>query len=121
MTEFYGVEDQERLDIEIEDTVKRVMEDGSYSDFPIKINVFKPMSIAKDAETLARDMLDDILENLDCNYGDPDSNGTESTEDMRKASLGLAKVILKDYQSWACEKTGEVIEYSKEEAEKLLG
>lgn len=120
MAEFYGHGDQERLDSDIEDTVRKVMEDGDYSDFPIKINVFKTMSIAKDAETLARDILEDILERLDQEHGDPDSNGTEPTEDMRKASLAFAKVILNDYQSWVCEKTGEVIEYSKEEAEKVL-
>lgn len=119
MEELYGHGEQERLDTDIEDTVRRVMEDEEYSDFPIKINVFKRMSIAKDAETLARDILDDILENLDQEHGDPDSNGTESTENMRKASLELAKVMLKDYQSWTCEKTGEVIEYSKKDAEKL--
>ncbi len=120
MAEFYGHGEQDRLDSDIGDTVRGIMEDGDYSDFPIKIDVFKPMSIAKDADMLAKNILEDILERLDEEYGDPDGNGTEPTEDMKKASLALAKVILNDYQSWACEKTGEVIEYSKEEAEKVL-
>lgn len=119
MAEYYGHGEQERLDSDIEDTVRRVMEDGC-TDFPIKINVFKPMSIAKDSESFAKDILEDILERLDEEYADPDGSNTEPTENMKKASLALAKVMLDEYTSWMCEKTGEVIEYSKEEAEKLF-
>lgn len=118
--EFYGYGEQDRLDSDIEDTVRIVMEDGDYTDFPIKIDVYKPMSIAKDADTFAKNILEDILERLDEEYGDPDGDGTEPTENMKEASLKLAQVIINEYQSWACVKTGEDIEYSKEEVEKLF-
>jgi len=119
MLNYYGCKDQERLDSSPEEVIERLMDDESYSDFPIKVYVFKPMDIAKDAETLSKDILDDILERLDENYSDPDGDCTEPTEDMKKASIELAKVILKDYTPWMCESTGEIIEYSKDEAENV--
>jgi hypothetical protein len=119
MKEYYGVQDQEILDSEPEEVIQRLMEDEDYSHFPIKVYVFKPMSIAKSEESLSRDIIQDVLERLDENLADPDGDCTEPTEDMKKASLELAKVIFKDYTTWACESTGEVLEYSKEEAENI--
>lgn len=121
---FYGYKDQEQLSRDPEDVVIYMMENGEYEDyanFPIKVYEFESISIAKNEETFARDILEDLLERLDNNYGDPDSNGTKPTEDMKRASLELAKVMLKDYQSWTCEETGKVIEFSKEQAEKICG
>ncbi len=119
MIKFYGTEEQEILDAEPGETIQRLMDDVDCPDFPIRVFVYKRMSIAKDEETLAKDILDDIIERLDGDYGDPDGDYTEATENMKKASIEFAKVILSDYKSWACEKTGEVLEYSKEEAAKI--
>jgi len=121
MKEYYGQIDQERLDNDPGDVVIALMEDEDYSDFPIKVYTYNPREVAKDAETFSRDILENILERLDEEYGDPDGDYTEPTDSMKKASLELAKVIFKDYQSFMCEETGEVIEFSKEAAEKIAG
>lgn len=119
MVEYYGCKDQERLDSSPDEVVERLMQDEDYSEFPIKVYVFRPMDIAKDENSLSKDILEDIIERLDEEYGDPDGDYTEPTEDMKKASLELAKVILRDYKSWMCEETGEILEYSKEQAKKV--
>lgn len=115
---FYGVEEQDRLVLDIEEVVREQIENGC-DKFPIKVYEFKPMAIAKDESSLARDILEDIIERLDENFGDPDDFGTEATIKMKEASLEFAKVIMKEYKPWACERTGEVIEYTEEEARKI--
>lgn len=117
--EFYGYKGQESLYSDPEEVVMDLMENEDYSDFPIKVYVFKPMSITSNVEKFSKYILEDIIENLDDHYGDPDGGTTEPTDRMKKASLELANAIVDDYQSWACEPTGEVIEYSKEAAELI--
>jgi len=50
-----------------------------------------------------RDLLEQLLETLDDEYGDPDGGGTEPTEGMVKAADALAAVIEREYSSWRCE------------------
>ena len=51
------------------------------------------------------------------------NNGEYSrpTERMKSAALEFAKALMDDYRVWECEPTGKVIQYSKEEAEKIAG
>ena len=120
MAEFYGYEGQERLSSSIEDVIEYFLEDEEYSDFPIKVYVFKPMDAVGDIENYSKDILEDILLSLDEDYGDPCGNYTEPTDAMEKASLELAKIIAKEYNVWSCEETGEVLEFSETEARKIF-
>lgn len=115
MSELYGYKEQERLDTDIEDTVRRVIEDGC-TEFPIEINVFKNMNITEDVNVFAKNILENLLEDLDEEYSDPDGDYTVPSEEMKKASLAFAKVMVKEYHVWMCEPTGEVIKYSEDEA-----
>lgn len=118
--EFYGYKGQESLYTDPEEVVVDLMENEDYSDFPIKVYVFKPMSITSDVEKFSKYILDEMIDSLDDQYGDPeDSSGP--TENMKKASLAFAKVIVDEFQVWACEPTGEVIEYSEEAAVLIYG
>ena len=119
MSEFYGYDGQERLSRDAEDVVRDLMEDAEYSNFPIKVHVFESQEPFKNSEKFANSILEDILENLDENYGDPDSNGTEPTENMKKASLELTKVLTKEYHVWMCEPTGKILEFSEDEVRKI--
>lgn len=121
-TLFYGVEGQERLESCPKDTVEQYLggfEDYTEIEFPIKVLVYKQEKLwAEDnLDKYAKGILEDILEDLDENYGDPDDFGTTPSEDMKKASFELAKVIIKDYHVWRCEPMGEVIEYTEEQVE----
>ena len=126
MSEFYGVQDQERLDSDPDDTIIGLLEDVyfddlSFHDFPIKVYGFTTEKPFENIEQYANNMLENILEGLDENYGDPDSYGTEMTPNMKEATLNLAKVFEEEYQVFNCERTGEVIKYSKEQAMKTAG
>ena len=118
---FYGLEDQERLNYDPEESIVDMfdcvsLEDVEKYDFPISINVFEPIDYTLNAE----DILESILENLDDNYGEPDGDYTKPTEKMKIAAETLARTIKEEYISWQCEKTGETIKYSKEEVMEIL-
>lgn len=77
------------------------------STFPecLTVREYAPMKVTK------ADMpyiLDRVLESLDDEYGDPEGDNAEATPLMRKAEEQFIKVILREYQPWACEKTGRV-------------
>ena len=120
--EFYGYDGQERLSSEPEDVViDLITGEEDYQGYPIKVHVFKPIEIIKDVESYVESMLDTLLENLDEEYGDPDNDYTEPTEKIKKSALDLARTIKEEYVSWMCEPTGEVLEFSKEDALKIVG
>ena len=47
--------------------------------------------------------LEPLLECLDEEHGDPDGDSTEPTERMKAAEAEFHKVVLEEYESWACE------------------
>jgi hypothetical protein len=77
-------------------------------------------------EHQAENALENLLINLDEEYGDPDDHWTEPTENMKKAALTFAKEVLKEYVPWACEPTGkevviDVLAWSKENRPEWVG
>ena len=121
-TQYYGYDGQERLDTDPEDVIIYLLEgEEDYQDFPIKVYVFKPMNASKDIKRLSENLLRDLLENIDEDYSDPDGDYTKPTDAMLKAVDVFAKVVKDEYTPWMCEQTGEVLEFSKEEAFKIVG
>ena len=51
--------------------------------------------------------LEDVLERLDETYGDPEGDSTDSTQRMRDAEDEFARIVLEEYESWACEEVCE--------------
>ncbi len=124
MSTYYGIGGQERLSSEPENVVLELMENmdkDEYPTFPIMVHVWEQMTPFKDLEKFSNSILEDIFENLDENYGDPDNYGTEQTDTMKKASLEFTKVLANEYHVWMCDPTGEILKYSKEEAMKIAG
>ena len=126
MSDYYGTQDQERLDSEPEDTIINLMDDLTYDDlsnfnFPIKVYGFEPQKPFKNIERYASNILENILEDLDENYADPDNYETKPTPSMKKAALDFVGILSEEYQVFACELTGEIFEYSKEDVIKILG
>ena len=117
---FYGLDDWERLETDIEGVVDRVVGDSNSLDdidWPIRILVFRRMDVSRMAEAVAKGALNDALERLDEEHSNPDGTDTEPTEKMQEAARVFADAVVEDYQSWACEPTGEVIEYTREMVE----
>ncbi len=120
--EFYGYDGQERLvNDPAEVVIDLVTGKEDYQGFPIKVHVFRPMNAIVDVEYYSTNITDRLLEDLDEEYGDPDGDYTQATDNMAAAARALAKVIKEEYQPWMCEPTGEVLEFSKEEALKIVG
>jgi hypothetical protein len=53
---------------------------------------------------------------LDEEYSDPDGDYTKPTERMKVVARVFVDAVLNDYQAWACEPTGEVVEITWEDA-----
>jgi len=126
----YGLADDERLEVEAEAVVERVLDDAcdvpgepfeataARVTWPIKVDVFRRMEVSNTAEHLGEDALGRALEQLDEEYSDPDGDMTEPTDAMKAAALAFGKAVLADYKPWACERTGEVIEFTREQMAK---
>ena len=68
---------------------------------------YKPMKVSLDSIRV----LEDVLEALDEEHGDPESNGSDGppTDKMEKAAAQFCKIIEAEYVAWNCEQTGETV------------
>ena len=129
----YGLEGWETLEDDPEVVLERVFDEACIGiesfdeiadrlDWPIRVLEYKRMGLPEgSAEGIAEDVLNKVLDDLDCEYGNPDEDYTTSTEAMREAAFAFARVVVAEYVPWACEPTGEVIEYTREQAKEALG
>ena len=121
----YGEYSQEFLDSSIDDVVERVLdnnvtkagesfdETADNIEWPIKVYVFKRMEMdAGWAKHIADVALETALESLDDTYGQIDE-GYDASDKMKEAAKAFGEVMASDYVPWACEKTGEVIEVTR--------
>jgi hypothetical protein len=130
-TLLYGLHDEEHLQFDDPDeVVARLIDDAaeaagepfdSIADrltWPIKVVEYKPMALPP-PEQLAGRLIEKLFESLDDELADPDGDPTEPTEAVNAAALALARAVIADYDVWAHEPTGGVIEYSRERARAL--
>jgi hypothetical protein len=115
----YGFPGDERLSTSLEELIEdhfceKIEDDISW---PLVVHEFKRMTPSLSAENI----LDDVLDRLDEEYGDPDGNSTEPTEIMKKAADVFVAVILAGYLPYVCEETGNTVTVTKEMAMDLLG
>ncbi len=113
----YGLKDQERLDRDPETVIADLFDGTEIEDytFPVEVYVFEPLAV----KVRWDGFLEDILERLDEEYADPEGNiYSQPTEKMEKAAKVFAEVIEKEYTSWQCEPTGEIIKYFKKDIPK---
>lgn len=130
----YGLEDAEQLDHDPEDIIEKLLDDccekagesfdaiADRIEWPVKIYEYRRIKIGdNDAERIGRRALDNALDQLDEDYTDPEGNGTVATEKMKAAAITFGKAIIAEYVPWACERTGEVTEVTREEAKAMEG
>ncbi len=123
----YGRAEQEVLQDDVDSVLEGVLEDACDNpgepfdaiaariEWPIRVSVFRHMDLGgeKQAENIAQDVLERTLEILDEEHADPDGDATEPSEGMKAAALAFGRAVVKDYVSWACEPTGEVLEFTR--------
>ena len=114
----YGLQDQERLDTSLEDAIERLLEDSDPADidWPVKVFEHRRIDVTRYDLRLAKQALEEMLETLDEEHSDPEGDYTRPTPTMQAAALAFAQAVTREYVSWACEPTGNVIEVTREEA-----
>lgn len=128
---FYGLDSQERLDSDPDDTVDGVLENAcekvgegfdAIADrikWPIRVLVYRRMNVLESrASRLAGRVLEYVLEDLDDDFADSEGTATDPTQPMNDAATAFVNAVVSEYIPFACEPTGEVIEYTREQAGK---
>ena len=113
--DYWGLEDADRLYHDDKDeAIEAILEGMEPETETIEICGFTQMDIS--VSWLSP--LEDILERLDEEYGDPDGDYTKPTEAMKEAEKAFLAVIKKEYTSYMCEvvcrETVNVNEWIKE-------
>jgi len=134
MSEFYGLPDWETLPDSVEDVIERLLDEAcecpgegtvlcaNRITWPVKVHVFRRCKVAESQiACLAAHALDDALERLGEEYGDPDGDANGPTDAMREAATTFARTVVAEYNVWLCEPTGEVVEVSRAEAMEMCG
>lgn len=87
----------------IEDAVQSWADDLE-GPLPEEVTVYgwKRMEIPS-AEAIAERVLDDVLERLDEEYGDPDGGFVQPAKELNAAALRFAEEVRTHYVSWMCE------------------
>ena len=87
---------------------ERGQEWASYKSYlPEKLTVYGWKRIKVTADMLY-EPLDDVLERLDEEYGDPDGDGADATEKMKEAQKVFLEAVAAEYSCWACEQVAKV-------------
>ena len=118
---FWGMEDEERLSCtSIAERVIKFCEDYE-DDEPmpetIELIGFDQMTVSDGYHV--NWILDNLLESLDEEYGDPDGYGTTPTDGMKLATKEFFDKVISEYHVWnyerVCEKTIRIKDYISEE------
>ena len=103
LEKFYGDESQEVLNsISWNEAIEEATKNNK--EFPLKLYEFKRQDVFDD--NYHKNFLDNFLEDLDMNYGDPDGDYTKPTDAMIRAAKTFIDVIKKEYKVFWLEKTG---------------
>ena len=100
----YGLDGQECLDVDIEDTVNNYLDMCDESDTPETLTVYEYGR--RKASFDVDHFLETVYEWLDEEYGDPEGNATDIPDEVKEKAEELKVVILEHYESWICVKTG---------------
>ena len=95
----WGCEDCERLTIEdIDEAIEFELEDCDPLPNTVEIWGYQPRTATLDAKRLVYG----VLEDLDAEYGGPDTR-SDPTPAILEAAEAFAAAVLADYEVWSCE------------------
>ena len=126
----YGLKDQEILVSSIDEVMEDVFTDNLFKigegdaaiaeriEWPVMILEYKRISTDHYAQSIADRALEEALERLDEEYGNPDGDSFVPTETMKNAAYLFGSIVARRFVAWQCEPTGKVHEITKEDAMK---
>uniref|UniRef100_A0A6H1ZXB4 Uncharacterized protein n=1 Tax=viral metagenome TaxID=1070528 RepID=A0A6H1ZXB4_9ZZZZ len=101
--DFYSCnKDEERLNTNNPDEAIGELLDILPGIFPDKITLYCYSRI-KVEESNCNDSLNELIEYLDEEFGDPEGDPSEITDKMREAEKEFVRVVVSEYTPWACE------------------
>lgn len=93
----------EAIEAYLDDLWERDQEWASYkSHLPEKLSVYGWKRIKVNADMLW-EPLEDVLDRIDEEYGDPDGDGQDITDKMKEAQRVFLEAVAAEYKCWACE------------------
>lgn len=125
----YGLDGWETLESTPDEVLDRVLTeacalpDEPFDDvvknfeWPLRILGYRRMKVGDWTKRLAGQALETVLDLLDDEYG-PDGDSTEPTPKMKAAAETFVRAVVDQYVPWMCEPNGEVVEITREQAEK---
>jgi len=124
----YGRYESERLFDDPEEFFNDEYQDSCAADvdeylndlqYPVVLHEFRRMNVGEySAENRSADMLQNTIEDLDADYGGEEA--TEPTDAMKAAAFTFWTVMLAEYKVYMCEPTGQTVEFSRDEIEKMI-
>jgi hypothetical protein len=123
----YGLEDQEQLDLDPDDTVERILDEAvekrgetfnevaARLEWPINVLVYRRATIpASRRKALSEFAVAELLYRLDEDFGDPDGDHhSEPTPEMLDAARIFVNQLCDQYKPWLCEPSGQVEVYDQ--------
>ena len=101
---FWGQEDQERIGAtDIDEAIEEELERRHPDPLEGEVEVWGYATRKLNAANEAKAVLERLLESWDCDYGDPDGNGTDPTPAMVAASEAFISAVIADYKVWTVE------------------
>jgi hypothetical protein len=128
----YGLEGAETLDTEIDEVLERLLDDmcdktgesfdaiANRIEWPVIVHEYKRMDASHGVHRIAERALEDAMERLDEEYGDPEGESTEPTDKMRSAAQAFAEAIIAEYVPWTCETNGKTHTITREQAREIV-
>jgi len=93
----------EAIEAYLDDLWERDQEWASYASYlPETLSVYGWKRIKIKPEMLW-EPLEDVLERLDEEFGDPDGEGFQITDKMKEAQQAFLATVAAEYKCWACE------------------
>ena len=98
---YWDCEEQEHLTHDdMDDAIESILDDMAPSPLPRKMKI---CGYARMEMKMATGALEDVLENLDMEYGDPDGERSDPTPKMQLAEEMFLEVVRSEYEVWTCE------------------
>lgn len=101
---YYGTDEQERLDDDLNDCLIKEIDDLIKGNEPDTITIYEYEQ--EKAELDIFDILNHTYEFLDDNYGDMDGDPTDIPDVVKEKAKELVDLILETYHVFRCERTG---------------
>lgn len=103
--DFWDACERERLTYEdIDDAIEEYLDQLAPGKLPETVEVKGYVRREPSISEYEGAMLENLIERLDEEYGDPDAyHATPASENMKAAELVFIKAVLAEYESWQCE------------------